>query len=145
MHTELFEDDAGSLLLFDAEFMAKLPPTGMMDVPFDAVIYDAKTGGTYNVRQNYAAYDENDWRTMYKPFTAYSLSYYMYAEHWCGCHRWGDIEASNPNVEIDDDHDCPSGRFYVLSMTHPNVPGVVLYAEKVPVSTPAASPARTSL
>jgi hypothetical protein len=123
------QDDRGSLAVFDDEAKAKLPPEGMLAVPFDAVIYDVKTGKSYNVKQDYAAYEENEWPNVYAPGRAWSLQHYFYAEHWCGCHRWSSIGS---DADIEDDNDCPSGRFFVTSLTHPNLPGVVLFSESIP-------------
>lgn len=132
MLCQQIEDDYGTLAVFDAEAKAKLPAEGLTDVPLEAVILDVKTGITYEAKQNYIAFDEQDWPNVYAPGAAWSLNHYFYSEHWCGCHRWSDIESSNPEAEIDDENDCPGERFYVLSLTHPNLPGVVLYSEVPP-------------
>src|SRR4051812_25683986 len=122
MRIEHYEDDHGTLALFDSEVKADLPPQDSMESPFVAVILDAKTGKTYSAKQAYAAYEENIFRT--DGVDCWSLHHYFYAEHWCGCHRIGDIDSDDD--DLGDGSDCPRNRFYVLSLTHPSLPGVLL-------------------
>jgi hypothetical protein len=136
----------------DEEALGTLPPEDFSGVgeddprmakfhPFIGEILDTATGKKYSVKHYWAHYESTErWDTESMQMVQFSsLQPYMYAAHWCGCHRIDSIECANAGVSIeaseagekeDVDGYCPDGRLIVLSLTHPSLPGVCLMREK---------------
>jgi hypothetical protein len=128
-YAEISSEEAAVGLLFTQEFKSVyLPGDGTND--FEMELFDSTDGSVYR-RNVYVAYEDDVTVIVDGDGNCrdvMSLHGYFYAEHYCPCNRKLDAQRLGAVVL---DEECEGDRFRIRSITHPGLPGLVLYSETV--------------